>query len=96
MKTTFLTICFVVLAVGVSAQPITLTVNGRPVGTDNTATIEPGKPAVIAVNLSLKKNTKLSWTKDGEGEFTTEPVDQPSVQFRPRAVPVTLWLSCAR
>ena len=84
MKTAFLTIFFVVLGV-VNAQPATLTVNGRPVGADNTATIEAGKPAVIAVNVAIKKNTKLSWTKDGEGEFTTEPVDQPSVQFRPRA-----------
>jgi hypothetical protein len=54
----------------------------------------PGETVVIEVDVSPDKNTKLSWTSDGVGEFLTETKNQSKVQFKPTAPGSTVIIVC--
>jgi hypothetical protein len=67
---------------------IILATAGFSVGQELKVTVSNGSPApgetvVIEVNVKPEKNTKLSWTADGSGEFLSEKENQSRVQFRP-------------
>ena len=74
---------FAVLAFG---QQPTLTVsNDHP---------KPGEAVVIEVNVSPDRTTKISWTKQGDGEFATETQNQKSVKFIPSTPGSTVVIVC--
>jgi hypothetical protein len=54
----------------------------------------PGETVVIEVNARAGNNTKLVWTKDGEGEFLTETENESRVQFRPSRPGDTVIIVC--
>ena len=74
---------FAVVAFG---QQPTLTVsNDHP---------KPGEAVVIEVNVSPDRTTKVSWTKQGDGEFTTETQNQKLVKFVPSTPGSTVIIVC--
>jgi hypothetical protein len=55
---------------------------------------KPGEAVVIEVNVSPDHTTKVSWTKQGDGEFTTETQNQKSVKFVPSTPGSTVIIVC--
>lgn len=54
----------------------------------------PGETVTIEVNVSPGKNTKLSWTNNGDGEFLTGTQNQAKVQFRPSKPGTSVIIIC--
>ena len=76
-------VAFAALAFG---QQPTLTIsNDHP---------KPGEAVVIEVNVSPDRTTKVSWTKQGDGEFTTETQNQKLVKFVPSTPGSTVIIVC--
>ena len=55
---------------------------------------KPGEAVVIEVNVSPDRTTKVSWTKQGDGEFTTETQNQKLVKFVPSTPGSTVIIVC--
>jgi hypothetical protein len=52
---------------------------------------DPGELVLLEVNVTPDKDTKISWTVEGPGEFASNTDNQSRVQFRPsKAGPVTI------
>lgn len=74
---------FAVLALG--QQPMLTVSNDHP---------NPGEAVVIEVNVSPDRTTKISWTKQGDGEFATETQNQKSVKFVPSTPGSAVMIVC--
>ena len=53
-----------------------------------------GETVVIEVNVSPNRTTKISWSKQGDGDFATETQNQAAVKFVPSTPGSTVIIVC--
>jgi len=66
----------------------------QPALTVSNANPKPGEAVVIEVNVKPDRITRISWSKQGDGEFTTDTQNQKSVKFVANTPGSTVVIVC--